>query len=101
MRSALQLHGRVTEMSLIGLLIAGLIIGLLGKWVAPSNRDNIPIWLTVICGIVGVLVGYFVAGAVGVAATGGVDWIRWIISIALAAIFVAIASTLTSRRALR
>jgi uncharacterized membrane protein YeaQ/YmgE (transglycosylase-associated protein family) len=88
-------------MSLIGLLIAGVIIGLLGKWVAPSNRDNIPIWLTVICGIVGVLVGYFVAGALGVAATGGVDWIRWIISIALAAIFVAIASTLTSRRALR
>ncbi|GAA5024276.1 GlsB/YeaQ/YmgE family stress response membrane protein [Actinopolymorpha pittospori] len=88
-------------MSLIGLLIAGLIIGLLGKWVAPSNRDNIPIWLTVICGIGGVLVGYFVAGALGVAATGGVDWIRWIISIALAAIFVAVASTLTSRRALR
>ncbi|MGW5360358.1 GlsB/YeaQ/YmgE family stress response membrane protein [Actinopolymorpha pittospori] len=88
-------------MSLIGLLIAGLIIGLLGKWVAPSNRDNIPIWLTVICGIGGVLVGYFVAGALGVAATGGVDWIRWVISIALAAIFVAIASTLTSRRALR
>lgn len=88
-------------MSLIGLLIAGVIIGLLGKWVAPSNRDNIPIWLTVICGIVGVLVGYYVAGALGVSATGGVDWIRWIISIVLAAIFVAIASTLTSRRALR
>lgn len=88
-------------MSLIGLLIAGIIIGLLGKWVAPSNRDNIPIWLTIICGIVGVLVGYYVAGALGVASTSGPDWIRWIISIVLAAIFVAIASALTSRRGVR
>jgi hypothetical protein len=26
--------------------------------VAPGNRDNSPIWLTVVCGIVGVLIGY-------------------------------------------
>lgn len=85
-------------MEIIGLLIAGLIIGLLGKWVAPKSRDNIPLWLTLICGVVGVLLGYWVAGMLGVAATPGIDWMRWIISIVLAAILVVIAAGLTARR---
>ena len=38
-------------MDIIVLLIAGLIIGLLGKFVAPGDKDNIPIWLTLLCGI--------------------------------------------------
>jgi hypothetical protein len=41
----------------------GLIIGLLGKFVAPGDRDNIPHWLTVLCGIAGVLIGYYFAAA--------------------------------------
>lgn len=84
-------------MEIIGLLIAGTIIGLLGKFVAPGNRDNIPIWLTVLCGIGGVLLGYYVSGALGVESTRGIDWIRWAISIALAAALVMAAATLTSR----
>ena len=32
------------------ILIVGTVIGLLGKFVAPGNRDNIPLWLTVVCG---------------------------------------------------
>ena len=85
-------------MEIIGVIIAGIIIGLLGKWVAPGNRDNIPLWLTVLCGIGGVLIGYYVAAALGVEATAGVDWIRWIISIIVAAVLVMIAATLTGRR---
>ncbi len=86
-------------MSIIVVLIAGVIIGLLGKFVAPGNRDNIPIWLTIICGIVGVLLGYWIASALGVGETSGVDWVRWLISIAVAAIAVMIAASVTSRRA--
>ena len=82
---------------IIGVIIAGIIIGLLGKFVAPGDKDNIPIWLTVLCGIGGVLIGYYVAGALGVDDTSGIDWIRWIISIALAAVLVIAASTLTGR----
>ena len=85
-------------MSIIVVLIAGVIIGLLGKFVAPSGRDNIPLWLTVVCGIVGVLVGYWIASALGVGETDGVDWIRWLISIGVAAVAVAIAASVTSRR---
>ena len=45
-------------MEIIGVIVAGIIIGLLGKFVAPSSRDNIPLWLTILCGIGGVLIGY-------------------------------------------
>lgn len=84
-------------MEIIGIIIAGVIIGLLGKWVAPSTRDNTPLWLTVLCGIGGVLIGYYVAGAFGVAATDGVDWTRWIISILVAAVLVMVAASVTAR----
>ena len=85
-------------MSIIGIIIAGLIIGLLGKFVAPGDRDNIPLWLTLLCGIGGVRIGYYIAGMLHVARTGGVDWVRWIISIIVAAILVMIAAGVTGRR---
>jgi len=84
-------------MEIIGLLVAGLIIGLLGKFVAPGARDNTPLWLTVLCGIAGVLIGYYVSAALGVRSTPGIDWVRWIISIIVAAVLVVAASSLTGR----
>ena len=84
-------------MELVVLIIAGAIIGLLGKWVAPSGRDNTGILVTVLCGIAGVIVGWFIAKGFHVAATSGIDWTRWIISIVVAAIFVAAASALTGK----
>jgi len=83
---------------IIGVIIAGIIIGLLGKWVAPGSRDNTPLWLTILCGIGGVLIGYYLAAAFGVEETPGIDWIRWIISILVAAVLVMIAATLTGAR---
>jgi uncharacterized membrane protein YeaQ/YmgE (transglycosylase-associated protein family) len=82
---------------IIGVIVAGVVIGLLGTLVAPDDRDNIPLWLTVVCGIGGVLIGYYLAAALGVAATRGIDWIRWLISIAVAAGLVMIAATVTAR----
>ena len=84
-------------MEIIGLIVAGIIIGLLGKFVAPGDKDNIPIWLTVLCGVAGVLIGYYLAAALGVDATDGIDWVRWIISIIVAAVLVIAASTITGR----
>jgi uncharacterized membrane protein YeaQ/YmgE (transglycosylase-associated protein family) len=69
-----------------------------GQVFAPGDRDNIPLWLTVVCGIGGVLIGYYIAAALGVEATRGIDWIRWIISIIVAAVLVMIAASVTGRR---
>ena len=84
-------------MEIIGVIIAGIIIGLLGKFVAPGDKDNIPIWLTVLCGIGGVLIGWFIYTAFGGNGSPGVNWTQWIVAILVAAVLVVAASTVTGR----
>jgi uncharacterized membrane protein YeaQ/YmgE (transglycosylase-associated protein family) len=88
-------------MGIIGVIIAGIIIGLLGKFVAPGNKDNIPLWLTVLCGIAGVIIGWYIYAAFGGNGSSGVDWVRWIVAIVVAAVLVIIASTVTGRNTTR
>jgi len=80
-------------------IIGGIIIGLLGKLVAPGDRDKIPFWLTVVCGIVGIFLGNWLYVDVfgGKCATSGVDWLRHIVQIITAAVLVVIAAGLTGR----
>jgi len=84
-------------MEVIGVLIAGVIIGLLGKFVAPGDKDNTPLWLTILCGIGGVIVGWYIYTAFGGNGSPGVDWTRWLVAIIVSAVFVVIASTITGR----
>lgn len=84
-------------MEIIGVIVAGIIIGLLGKFVAPSSRDNIPLWLTILCGIGGVILGWYIYTAFGGNGSPGIDWVRWLIAIAVAAVLVVIAATVTAR----
>ncbi len=79
----------------ISYLVGGAIIGLLGKFVAPGNRDNIPLWLTVICGIGGALAGY---GLFGRGNDGSFDFIAFIVAIVIAAVLVAVAATITGKK---
>ena len=82
---------------IITALVIGLIIGVLGRIVAPG-RQNIPIWLTLLVGVVAALIGTLIASALGVAATRGIDWIELIIQVALAAIGVSIVAGMYHRR---
>ncbi len=84
-------------MEIIGVLVAGIIIGLLGKLIAPGDKDNTPIWLTVLCGIGGVLIGWYVYAAFGGNGSDGVDWVRWFVAILVAAVLVVVASTVMGR----
>ena len=103
--------------TIIVTLVGGIIIGALGKLLAPGDRDNIPFWLTVVCGIVGMIVGsllyYAIFGLSGAAqrvmdanpdgpygwdnTTKGVDWWRHIWQIVVAALAVMAASFVTGR----
>ena len=84
-------------MEIIGVIVAGIIIGLLGKFVAPSSRDNIPLWLTILCGVGGVIIGWYIYTAFGGNGSPGIDWVRWLIAIAVAAVVVVIAASVTAR----
>ena len=84
-------------MEIIGVIVAGILIGLLGKFVAPGDKDNIPIWLTILCGIGGVVIGWYIYTAAGGDGSNGVDWVRWIVAIVVSAVLVMIASAVTGR----
>jgi uncharacterized membrane protein YeaQ/YmgE (transglycosylase-associated protein family) len=78
-------------------IVVGAIVGLLGKFVAPGDKDNIPIWLTVVCGIGGMILGGVIYRAFNGNGSDGLDWIQGIVAILTAAVLVVIASTLTGR----
>ncbi|MFY1705712.1 MULTISPECIES: GlsB/YeaQ/YmgE family stress response membrane protein [Micromonospora] len=78
-------------------IIFGLIIGALGRLVVPG-KQNIPIWLTILIGVLAALLGTIVAGAFGVAETPGIDWIELALQIGFAAIGVAVVAGTYGRR---
>jgi uncharacterized membrane protein YeaQ/YmgE (transglycosylase-associated protein family) len=99
----LQHTGHLTEghtMSFIWAIIAGLIIGLIARAVLPG-RQNIPIWLTILLGVIGAIIGNLIASALGVEDTKGIDWIRHIIQIAAAAGLIAVVAPLWAKRVRR
>lgn len=84
-------------------LIAGTIIGLIAKLIAPGDRDNIPLWLTIVCGIVGAFVGSYLYAALFSCddmnnCTKGIDWWRHLWQIGVATVLVMLAAGVTARR---
>ena len=86
--------------SIISAIIIGLVLGVLGRLFAPG-KQNIPIWLTIVVGIVAAFIGTFIARALGVADTRGIDWIEIIVQIIVAAIGVSLVAGLYGRRGVR
>jgi uncharacterized membrane protein YeaQ/YmgE (transglycosylase-associated protein family) len=87
----------MTVTGIITALIVGLIIGALGRLVIPG-KQNIPLWLTLVIGVVAALLGTVLARATGVADTKGFDWIEFLFQVVLAAIGVALVAGYGSRR---
>ena len=87
-------------MSFLWAIIAGLIIGLIARAILPG-RQNIPIWLTILLGVIGAIIGNFIATLLGVEDTRGIDWIRHIIQIAAAAGLIAVVAPLWAKRVRR
>jgi uncharacterized membrane protein YeaQ/YmgE (transglycosylase-associated protein family) len=81
----------------IGTIVFGAVIGVLARLVLPG-RQNISLVVTIILGVLGALIGYWLAGLLGVCATGGIDWTRWLISVVAAAVLVGIYVSVTGRK---
>lgn len=78
-------------------IIIGLVIGALGRLVVPGKQD-IPIWLTLLIGVVSAIIGTFIAAAFGVDDTPGIDWIELALQIGVAAAGVALVAGTYRRR---
>ncbi len=87
--------------AVIGIIIFGAVIGFLARRVLPGKQD-ISVLVTIILGILGALAGYYIWGAISDKGdTSGIDWIRWIISIIVAAVLVVIYGMVTGRKQVR
>ncbi len=85
----------MTIEGIIGAVIIGLIIGALGRLIVPGKQD-IPIWLTIVVGIVAALIGSAIVGPLR--DTDGVDWVELLVQLVLAAIGVALVASMKGRR---
>ncbi len=62
-------------------IIVGLVIGSLGRLILPGRQD-LPIWLTIVVGIVAALGGSAIVGPLR--DTAGIDWVELVVQLALA-----------------
>jgi len=84
--------------NLLWILIGGTFIGVIARLLVPG-RQYLPVWATIGSGIVGMLLGNWLASLLGVRDTGGIDWIRHALQFAVAAGAVAATSALYRQRA--
>ena len=88
-------------MAEILMIIAGIVIGLVGRVLAPGDKKRTPRWLTILCGIGGVFVGAYGYRSVAYQRHSGFIGsvgIQWAIALAVGALFVVIALVLTGLR---
>lgn len=79
-------------------ILIGIVVGVLGRLVVPG-KQSIGMLVTILVGIVSALLGTALAQAIGVpTATGGVDWMELLVQVIVAALGVALVSTLMGRR---
>jgi uncharacterized membrane protein YeaQ/YmgE (transglycosylase-associated protein family) len=83
-------------LQILGTIIFGAIVGILARAVIPGRQAYG--WIvTILLGIAGALIGYWVWGALGGSNTSGIDWIRLAISVAAAAVLSFLYTGLTRR----
>ncbi len=84
-------------MGWIGTIVFGIVIGALARLVLPG-KQQLPIWMHIIIGVVGALIGGALWNALGSGGdTDGIDWMMWILSIAAAAVLILIVEQVRGR----
>lgn len=82
-------------MSWLWAIVVGLILGLIAKAILPGKQD-IPLWLTAVFGILGSILGNAVATWMGINETKGIDWGRHILQLIGAVAVVGVGDMLWS-----
>jgi len=84
-------------MGIWGALIAGAVLALIASLIQRGS-SGMPWWGNWIAGIGGALLGWWIAGLLGVAETDGIDWIRWLISIVVAVILLGVGRAVFAKK---
>ncbi|MFF1421897.1 GlsB/YeaQ/YmgE family stress response membrane protein [Streptomyces sp. NPDC058280] len=82
-------------MNWLWVIIVGLVLGVLARAIIPG-KQHIPLWLTIVFGILGSILGNAVAGWLGVAHTKGIDWTRHVLQLVGAILVVLVGERLWS-----
>lgn len=77
-------------MSIIVLLVIGLVVGLLARAVLPGKQD-IPVWLTVLIGVGGLLIGGAILNSTSLL-------LRIVVGVAIAAVILLVVDRLGAGR---
>jgi len=84
--------------TLIGAVIAGLIIGALGRLLVPGKQE-ISILVTLVIGVVASLAANLILGAIfGYTGGGGISWWYWIVGAILAAVGIVLYGRMVAGR---
>jgi uncharacterized membrane protein YeaQ/YmgE (transglycosylase-associated protein family) len=91
----------MTATGIVSAIVIGAVIGVLARLVLPG-RQHIPLWLTIVVGVVAALVGTWLARVLGIPiVTRGIDWLELLVQLVLAVIGVAIVAGAYGRRGIR
>lgn len=74
-------------------IVLGLVLGLIAKAIIPG-KQQIPLWLTVIFGMLGSVLGNWLATGIGVNDTKGIDWTRHLLQLIGAVLIVGVGDRL-------
>ncbi|MFJ5722907.1 GlsB/YeaQ/YmgE family stress response membrane protein [Streptomyces sp. NPDC101194] len=74
-------------------IIVGLVLGVIARAILPG-KQNIPLWLTTVFGILGSVLGNAVATWIGVNDTKGIDWTRHLLQLIGAVVVVGVGDML-------
>lgn len=88
----------MTVTGLLTMLVIGTVVGWAGRLVVPG-RHSIPIWVTLVVGVVAASVGSFLASAFGISQTSGINWLELSFQVLSAAAGVAVVAIPYRRRA--
>ncbi len=83
--------------AILSAIVTGLIVGALARLIVPGTK-GISIIVTILLGIAGAIVGSLLYEALGGGDTSGIDWIRLVVEVVVAAIFVWIYVAVARRR---
>jgi uncharacterized membrane protein YeaQ/YmgE (transglycosylase-associated protein family) len=88
----------MTITGVISAILIGIAVGVIGRLLVPGKQP-IGMLLTILVGIVSAFIGTAIARAIGIpTATSGIDWLELLVQVIVAALGVALVSSLMGRR---